>query len=222
MVHQIYFIVHQEREPDRYDALIKSIKYLNLQNYKIMAPCWSTDITPELRKGRAYSFRAMNLHGRPQQYGAPELNGGELSLALNHLACLEDIRKNNTEGTFIIFESDVMFANNFKESLVRVEDLAKTVDWGIINIGQGEGNVPPNVQPGLNLYRAHGNRCSEGIMWNYKSVCKFLDYCKVIDGPIDCKIDVFTQYDGGPPIYWAHPPLVAQGSIHKVFKSHLR
>jgi hypothetical protein len=222
MVHQIYFIVHQEREPDRYDALIKSIKYLNLQNYKIMAPCWSTDITPELRKERAYSFRAMNLHGRPHQYGAPELSSGEISLFLNYLACLEDIRANFTDGTFIIFESDALFTHDFNASLARVMEIAQGVNWGTINIGQGEGNVPPNVQPGLNLYRSWGNKCAEGIIWNYKSVCKFLDYCTVLDGPIDCKIDVFSQYDGGPPIYWAHPPLVMQGSIHKVFKSHLR
>ena len=191
-----YFIVSPEHEPDRYKLVLENIKKFN--DYKILCE-WATP-------------------GIAEKYGTGELShktkDGHVSVYMNYMNCLRDIRDNYTQGNFLIFESDAIFFDNFNENIEKVVEIAKKIpNWGIINIGEGIGRPP--WPPGI--YKTPFNSCSEGIMWNYESACKFLEFAeKCIDIPIDIKMEKCPGLD----IYWLHPPLVYQGSIHKIFKSH--
>ena len=217
---QIYFIVHPQYEVNRYNSILEAIKKLNIQNYTISNKLlWSNDITASLRSTLCKSNYSMSLHNRYHP-----LSNGEISLFMNHMLYLNEIRSNYKDGLFIIFESDVLFEDNFNEKLETVLKLSQNIDWDIINLGKGGGHLPADsvILPELNLYKSKINRCAEGIIWNYSGICKFLDYVTDIDCPFDTKMDVFSEYEGKFNIYLAHPPLVYQGSMCGLFKSFLR
>lgn len=220
-----FFIVNPKYEEDRYNNLLKLIKENNISNYSFIANTWGCDITPELRNILTKTDTAMKYHGR-NMIDYP-LSNGEISLFLNHVESLRKIRDTYSNGIFLIFESDIIFYDNFKGKIKEVIELSTKVDWDIINIGRGNGNDIPKsepIKPGLNLYKEKRNRFSEGILWNYKGVCKFLSYFEEtndIDAPIDCKMDYYSDILGIFDLYWAEPGLVWQKSAMGILPSHL-
>jgi hypothetical protein len=216
MINQYYFIVNIDYEPERYDSIISAINTLKLKNYTIKKGQWANEISDEYYNEIANYKDHMKIFDRDFS-----LSKAEISLFINYMSCLNDIRNNYTDGYFVIFESDAIFNDNFNENLETVIKLAENIDYDIINIGDGTSPKPENIKPGLNLYKQKRNKGSDAILWKYSAVCKFIDYVKIIDFPIDSKIDVYSEFDGGFNIYWAHPSLVYQGSFNGIFKSHI-
>ena len=96
-----------------------------------------------------------------------------------------------------------------------------------MNIGEGACNQLPRdrIEGNLDIYKETINRCAEGIIWNYKSICKFLDLfgeTTDIDSPIDTKMDYYSEIKKCFNIFWSHPPLLYQGSVKRIFNSYLR
>lgn len=217
-----FFICNEQNETNRFNSIQKQIKEIGIENYTIMSSTWSNDITPEIREKWVKSDISMQTHGR--NWNDKPLNNGEISLVLNHLDCLQKIRRDYKEGTFVIFESDVILKPNYLDNLNTVISLMDdTIDC--INIGNGHDSKPnPILSDDLSLYLININKCTEGILWTYKGVCRFLDEFEKtndIDAPFDTKMDVFA-HDHKFSIHWAHPPLVYQGSIRGMFQSFLR
>jgi GR25 family glycosyltransferase involved in LPS biosynthesis len=227
MITHNYFLCNKDKEPDRYQSLVEQIKELGLENYSFFTYIWGDEITPEIRSKWAKTDTTMRYHGR--NMNDKPLSDGEISLFLTHIECLRSIRASYTSGLFCIFESDALFYPSYSKKLERVIELTKDKnDIDIINIGSGNGRDKPKSQPIntiLSLYKEKINRGTDAIIWTYKGVCNFLDYfdkTSDIDGPIDTKMDVYSEYIGGFNIHWAHPPLVYQGSISGKFKQSIR
>ena len=227
MIIHTYFLCNKEKEPDRYNSLVKQIKELDINNYSFFSYIWGDEITSELRNKWVKSDTSMRYHNRDMI--TKPLSNGEISLFLNHIECLKQIKENYQSGYFLICESDVIFKDNFNNNLNTIFNLINNKnDIDIINIGSGNGIDLPKSEPiksELALYKEKINRCTEGIIWTYNGVCKFLEYFEKtldIDGPIDTKMDVFSEHIGGFNIYWVHPSLVYQGSVIGIFKSILR
>ena len=216
MIKQYYIIVNQDNEPERYESILNIIKTYNIKDYTIKKQLWANDITDDQYNEIAKYNRAMKFHGRELP-----LTKSEISLFMNHISYLKEIKETYNEGYFIIFESDVLLYDDFNKKLEQIIELSKEVDFDIINMGTGGGEIPTIIMPNLSLYKERRNKCTEAIIWSYKGVCKFLEYVKEIDAPIDTKIDVFSAFDGGFNIYWAHPPLAYQGSLSGIFKSNV-
>jgi GR25 family glycosyltransferase involved in LPS biosynthesis len=220
-----FFIVNPKYKEGRYNTILSLIRDNNIMNYSFITHTWACDITPEIRSIYAKSDIAMRYQGRNMDKN-PLING-EISLFLNYIECLRRIRDNYDRGIFIIFESDIMLYDNFKENLERVIELSKSIDWDTINIGTGNGRDTPKSEPiksGLHLYKEPINKFAEGIIWNYTGVCKFLKYFEEtseIDAPIDCKMDYYSEHLKKFNIYWAEPGLVWQRSARGIIKSHL-
>ena len=218
MIKHTYFICNPEKEPERYHSIVKQINEINMTEYTFSCFFWGNDITPEIRKQWCKSDISMKYHGR-NMTSCP-LNNGEISLFLNHIYCLKEIRKKYTKGNFCIFESDVIFNDFYNTKLQKVLEISKEfTDIDIINIGTG--CEKHNFSKNMTLHKEKRNRCMEGIIWTYHGICKFLDYFEKendIDAPIDTKIDVLSEYIVGFNIYWANPSLVYQGSICGIFK----
>lgn len=226
MITHIYFIIHPDNEPDRYDSICAQIESLQLTHYSFFTHTWKHDISQEVYTKYVKTDTSMKYHGRTIE--SNPLSSGEVSLFLNYIECLRKIRSTYNEGLFLLFESDVLFYDKFTENLTYIINLQQGLEWDIINIGEGVNFDLPkseSVYPNLHLYKEKRNKCAEGILWNYNGICKFLEYYEKesdIDGPIDTKMDVFSEFIGGFNIYWAHPPLVYQGSTRSKFISYLR
>lgn len=228
MVDHIFFLVNPGYEPERYKSVIEIVQNQKFSNYTLFTHTWGCEITESMRSHHCKTDTTMRYHGRNMETNP--LSNGEISLFLNHIECLRNIRSSFSEGLFLIFESDVLLNDNFEENLKKVITMSRNYTWDIINIGEGNAADLPKSRPienSLQLYHEKINRCSEGILWNYNAVEKFLDYYEKtcdVDGPIDTKMDVFSEFVGGFDIYWAQPPLVYQGSVRcsHIFPSFLR
>ena len=232
----IFFICDKNNEPERYDNLCNQLLQTTFpkEKYDFFTHIWGDQITSEIRNKYCKSDFSMQLHNRNMK--TKPLTNGEISLFFNHIECLRKIRKEYNTGLFFIFESDAIFCNNFQYLLNKVcEEVSCVDDWGIINIGQGIRETSyakslgyPKSKPIQNniftYYNENINCCTEGLLWNYNSICEFLTYFEMtedIDGPIDTKIDVYSHLSDFK-IYWVYPTLVHQGSINGYFKSFLR
>jgi hypothetical protein len=225
MITHNYFLCNKDKEPYRYESLVQQIKNLALENYTFFTYIWGDEITPDIRS--KWTKQETPMQNKP-------LNNGEISLFLNHIECLRLIRSSYTSGLFCIFESDALFYPSYSKNLEKVLELAKDKDdIDIINIGaghfrEGHSRDAPKSAPikhELSLYKEQINRCSESIVWTYSGICNFLDYfdkTSYIDVAIDNKMDNYSNCKGAFNIYWAHPPLVYQGSVTNKFKSFLR
>jgi len=227
MLTHTFFLFNKEKEPLRYESLLQQINQIGINNYSIVTYIWSNEITPEMRQFYCKTDTCMRYHQR-DMISNPLLTT-EISLFLNHINCLRDIKQNYTNGYFAIFESDVLFYNNYLDNINTILNQASYKnDIDIINIGEGNSNMVPCSEPiknGLHIYKEKTNKFTEGIIWSYKGVCTFLEHfdkTSDIDGPIDTRIHIYSEIYGGFTIYWAHPPLVYQGSLSGKFNSIIR
>lgn len=231
---RIFFICDKQNEADRHANLCKQLldTQLSIDKYEIFTHIWGTQITNEIRSKFCKSDFSMRLHNRNMI--TKPLTNGEISLFLNHIECLRKIRKEYNSGLFFIFESDVILCKNFKNYLNKIcEEISCIDDWDVINVGEGTRNYlksfnyPKSLPIKNNIFTFHNediHSCTEGILWNYDSICKFLSYFELIediDSPFDTKMDVYS-YLGEFKIYWAYPTLVNQGSINGLYNSLVR
>lgn len=224
---ETFVIISKKNEPERYKNFLKQVVNNELHtflNITYFGYCWKNDITHEIREKYCKSDWTMKKHGRNMK--DKPLTCGEISLFLNNIECLKKIRKNYKKGIFLLIESDTIFKNNFnKKNIMKIiNDINTIEDLDILNIGTGVEKYfmlrgYPKTQPIIHnknkYYKENLNKGTEGILWTYKSICKFLKYFEEkydIDGPIDTKIDVFSQYSDIFNIYWSEWPLLFGGS----------
>ena len=116
---ETFVIMNKEKEPDRYIHFLEEIekhKLADFLNINYFNNCWKTDITPEIREKYCKSDWTMKKHGRNMK--DKPLTNGEISLFLNWIFCLKQIRETYSEGNFLILESDAIFINNFNEQRI--------------------------------------------------------------------------------------------------------
>ena len=227
MLSHTFFLCNKNKELARYEFLVEQINQNQITNYSFFSHIWGDEVTPEIRKLYCKSDFSMRFHHR-NMIDHPLLNT-EISLFLNHIECLRHIRCSYTNGYFAIFESDAIFYNDYNNKInIILEQASLKNNLHIINIGEGDCNNFPKSEPiknTLSIYNEKTNKFTEGIIWAYEGVCNFLDYFDKtadIDGPIDTKIHIYSEFVGGFNIYWAYPPLVYQGSISGKFNSIIR
>ena len=118
MITNTFFLCNKNKEKERYDSVIEQINKNNIDNCSFFTYIWGDEITPEIRKTYCKTDRTMRYHNRSILY-YPLLNS-EISLFLNHIECLRYIRKTYSEGYFAIFESDVLFYNNYNDNIKNI------------------------------------------------------------------------------------------------------
>ena len=83
MIIHTYFLCNKDKEPDRYNSLVKQIKELDINNYSFFSYIWGDEITSELRNKWVKSDTSMRYHNRDMI--TKPLSNGEISLFLNHI-----------------------------------------------------------------------------------------------------------------------------------------
>lgn len=235
MIDKIYILCNINEEPDRYSNILNQIKQLDIDQSKIefFNYCWSSDITLELYNFYCKTHKSQEIS---PSTGISTLSKQQISLFLNYIECLKKIKNTNSNGNFIILESDIIFYPKFIQNLNSIlESINNIPDWDIINLGNGVfrlfGNEFPKTQPvtlnNFHFYKENRNVCMECILWNYNSVCKIIEHFEKdndINGAIDVYIDalgVLSNDNNLFNIYWCSPSLGENGSITGRYKSLL-
>lgn len=144
------------------------------------------------------------------------LSKGVLSCTLNHILAYERIVENKNNYA-LVFENDPFLVSNFNEQLNRIIDSIEQRSLkGIIVSLENTGLKFPSywqANRGKVLYKASMGRAAGAYLIDYTAAKAILDNLKekkchtVIDWWHNRLIE-----DEIVHLYWAHPPLVEQGS----------
>ena len=143
------------------------------------------------------------------------LPDGILSCTLNHIYCYEKMVRNNDRFA-LIFENDPFFLGNFSEDIIPIVKEAKKLKEGfIISLEITTFKFPPrkDVQKNKHVYPANYGRCAGAYLIDQTAARNILADLKtnkcaqVIDWWHNTLID-----NNVVKMYWAHPPIVEQGS----------
>ncbi|HOK97675.1 MAG TPA: glycosyltransferase family 25 protein [Bacteroidales bacterium] len=150
------------------------------------------------------------------------LSRGTLSCTFNHILAYEKIMARNIEYA-IVFENDPFFLGNFVEKLKRLFDEVQHLPPGfIISLENSTLRFPSywQIRMGKQLYRARIGRMAGAYLIDRQAVINILNdiqYNKC-DRVIDWWHNDLIQR-GVIDMYWAHPPLVEQGSHNGMLSS---
>ncbi len=166
--------------------------------------------------------------GLLNKYFVPEIRtllyDGILSCTLNHILCYEQIVKNQNKYA-LIFENDPVFLGDFVKKIEKVTKEANKLEKGfIISLENTTLKFPPfrKTRKGQLLYEASCGRCAGAYMIDLKGANDILNdlktnKCKqVIDWWHNTLIDNKVIR-----MYWAHPPIVEQGSHNGLMYSSI-
>ena len=141
---------------------------------------------------------------------------GQLSCTLNHILAYEQVAANKNKYA-LIFENDPFFLGDFVK---KIEKIIKEVEYNsldgfIISLENTSLRFPSYwiTKPEQVLYRAKSGRCAGAYLIDLTGANNILDELKrnkchtIIDTWHNSLID-----KGIIKMYWAHPPLVEQGS----------
>jgi len=234
-MNHIYIICNIEKETERLENLQKVINNSNINENKIDFFCkyWSDDIENIKNNNNHKMIYDNNLF--------QNLNNAEISLFINHIEILKNIKNKYKNGNFLILESDIFVYRGMQFNDQKLNDIIhasnKLDNWDIINIGgscydiflsQGYPKSNPIIIGNDKYFNEDRLICIEALIWNYNSICKFLDLfekynlknnnqiCEPIDVILDnlCKAKDLN-------LYWKIPCLCKQASGIQ-FKSWLR
>ncbi|WP_017259715.1 glycosyltransferase family 25 protein [Pedobacter arcticus] len=151
-----------------------------------------------------------------------KLSPGILSCTLNHIFCYERIVKNKNRYA-VVFENDPFFLGDFKDMVQKILSEAEELDKGfLISLENTTLEFPPYKALKRNqlLYPANKGRCAGAYIIDLKAAQDILDNlklnkcCQVIDWWHNTLID-----ESVVKMYWAHPPVVEQGSHNGMMSS---
>jgi glycosyl transferase family 25 len=143
------------------------------------------------------------------------ISPGVISCTLNHILSYEKIVKNKNKFA-LVFENDPFFLGDFLKKIEQVANEAKTLEPGfIISLENSTFRFPSvrRIKKGKYLYEAPFGRMAGAYMIDQKAAADILQNlktekcCQVIDWWHNTLIDHNII-----KMYWAHPPLVEQGS----------
>lgn len=147
---------------------------------------------------------------------------GTLSCTLNHIFCLHKVVQNKNKYA-LIFENDPFFIGDFLKKMQKIAIEAETLKPGFIISLENTTLKFPSIwqtKKGKLLYRAKRNRCAGAYMIDYKAAKDSI--CSLKNNKCNDVIDWWQNRlveRNIVQMYWAHPPVIEQGSHNGLFSS---
>jgi len=151
-----------------------------------------------------------------------KMSNPTISCTLNHLMCYEQIASNKN-NLVLVFEDDPIFLGDFISKIQKIIKEVKLLEKGFIVSLEGTTQKFPSywqTKRGKNLYKAKGSRCAGAYLIDITAVKSILNYLEnnKCNLPIDWWQNLLIQKNV-ISMYWAHPPLVEQGSHNGLLSS---
>lgn len=216
-IKKVYVICHSVKEKERYERLVKHLDEVGIPKdiVKFMAPIWCDELTNELIFSVYDPFLVrptpcLTFKGRG-------LLKGEISLALNFYACVQDAVANNYEK-IITLESDIWLRSDFVSCLCDLLIDVGEKSWDYISLGEGVGSRPADAPKSYYTRTKAYNpphqfvyRCTDSMMFSLSFLQKlektFIPFREIIDWEMN-----FQNIVHNATALWADPPLAEQGT----------
>lgn len=138
-----------------------------------------------------------------------------ISCTLNHFFCYKKIIEENIPLA-LIFEDDLFLLGDFKKSLSKIVEEVNLLEPGLmVSLENSSLEFPRmrDVRKNKLLYPGQTQRCTGGYLIDLMGATAFINHLK--QKKCDTIIDLWhTQLIQQKTVkmYWAHPPIVEQGS----------
>ena len=136
----IIYVINLKRRKDRWDKIVSQLNNTVLKYYRINAVDGNNITTKDKFKFVSYSGLIENRFGL-------KLTNGAIALAITFYKLCYNIYKNkintNDSDYFIIFEDDVIIADNFINELSSIVPTLSNIDFDILYLGY-HGNIDVN------------------------------------------------------------------------------
>ena len=150
------------------------------------------------------------------------ISKGALSCTLNHILAYERMIELDQDYA-VVFENDPFFLGDFNQMLASVVTEQKNLPPGfIVSIEISSLRMPSfwDMKKGKHLYKACLNRMAGAYIIDRKACEAIISYLKTkkCTHVIDNWHNVLIR-QGVCNVYWAHPPLIEQGSHNGLMSS---
>jgi hypothetical protein len=151
----------------------------------------------------------------------------EVSIFLNFYIIMKRILGYYRSGIFIIFESDVIFKENFN-SLHKIISSINLDEFDCISFGSGCGVELESTN--TKLYKMNKTRCMDSMIFSYTGIQKFVTYIESkifnssagLDNPIDFFMNEYLLNESTFNMFWTAPSFTVQGSQNGVYDSNIQ
>lgn len=217
-IKKIYIIAHPEHEKKQIEYLASKMEPLGI-SFEFRCKTWKDRLHDVISPHEIHLYK----------YGY----SGITSLLLNQIDVFETIVKNNTDGNFLVLESDAIFHDKFLKILEYIGKYVGNLNpqFDMIDLSDGCNLKPPswchthNIQADGHLYQAIRDRTTCSIVFTYKCVKRILDIIKQPSYrfiyPVDHQIYYFVR-NHHFIMYWLYPHIITQGSQNGVYKTNIQ
>jgi GR25 family glycosyltransferase involved in LPS biosynthesis len=229
---QLFCVINEEEEQERYDNLRKMLKEYKLDTYyKCIGPTWKNTITDENVKKYIKSTEYLVKYRKKINLPPKRMSRAELSVILNHRAVLRHISKKYDNGYFLIIESDVQLTENFNMFPEILKQLNENEDqWDLLYVGKmPQSNFYKCTKEIINtdayqIYSGKEDKTADAMLWKYETIIKFLNFMK---SDLDFKLpyDTYLQNfyrNNNIKFGWIQPHLMFQKTFHGLSKSKVQ
>jgi glycosyl transferase family 25 len=146
-----------------------------------------------------------------------EMSRGTIMCTLNHILFYRSTAENN-HRTVLILEDDPFFDKHFLDTLGKIVQEAETLPKGfLISLENSTLEFPSygKIKKGKYIYEADHGRCACAYLLDQTAACNIMERLKTkkCEKTIDHWHNLLAD-EGVFKIYWAHPPIVEQGSLN--------
>jgi hypothetical protein len=228
-ISKVVCIVSEEKERDRYNKMVQQLVDNNFDDFitEYLLPTYYDNMDKKLfNKIKINNSKYLISNNR-------EISLREVSIFLNFYIIMKRILGYYRTGIFIIFESDVIFKDNF--NLVHtVISNQKLDNFDCISFGNGENQLIPSwvtetTSTNIKLYKVNNTRCMDSMIFSYNGIQKFVNYIESkifdsstgLDNPIDYFMNEFLK-EASFNMFWTIPSFTDQGSQTGVYESNIQ
>ena len=211
----IYLLCHPEKEPSRWERLIKHLDERGLpqEKYFQVAPTWSDTLNHKVFDlydpfcPRACPY--LSWKGR-------SLTLGEISLVFNFWSAVDHALERGFQYV-VFFESDVFLRDDFMTRFGEMWDLLQKTEWDYVSLSDGVGSHakdytsvyqrtsvqdPPHIFP---------FRCTDSMVFRVSILAKMRPRAFPFRECLDWELNYQLGSIGGKAL-WVEPHLVEQGT----------
>lgn len=222
-INKVVCIVSEEKERDRYNKMVQQLVDNKFDDFitEYSLPTYYNNMDNKL-------FNKIKINNSKYLISNnKEISLREVSIFLNFYIIMKRILGYYRSGMFIIFESDVIFKDNFNTLQTLINSISIN-DFDCISFGSGCNMEFQSNN--IKLYKMKKTRCMDSFLFSYNGIQNFVKYIESkifnpstgLDNPIDFFMNEFLMDDSSFDMFWSAPSFTVQGSQTGVYSSNIQ
>jgi hypothetical protein len=222
-ISKVVCIVSEEKERDRYNKMVQQLVDNKFDDFitEYSLPTYYNNMDKKL-------FNKIKINNSKYLISNnKEISLREVSIFLNFYIIMKRILGYYRSGMFMMFESDVIFKENFN-SLQTILSTINLKDFDCISFGSGCSLELESTSQ--KLFKTNKTRCMDSMIFSYTGIQKFVNYIESkifdssagLDNPIDFFMNEFLNNDSSFNMFWTAPSFTVQGSQTGVYGSNIQ